>query len=53
MLALHGRELVGVGKMSMDLKTYNDVLDILKITTRRISEKPTFTQDFGEKWELF
>ncbi|MNZ90851.1 hypothetical protein D3C78_1098220 [compost metagenome] len=53
MVALHGRELVSVGKMSMDLLSYNDIISMLEVTTRRLSETPSLPVDLGKKWEVF
>ena len=53
MLDLHGRELVHVGRMSMDLKTYDDILDMLEITTRRISDNPIPPPQFESPYDLF
>lgn len=50
---LGDREVVGVGRISMDLKTYSDVLSMLEITTRRITDEPRFDLDFGELVDLF
>lgn len=53
MMALHGRELVSVGKMSMELLSYNDILSMLEVTTRRLSEHPVLPVDLGDKWDVF
>lgn len=52
-LAVHDRELVNVGRLSMDLKTYDDLLDMLEVTTRRLTERPIPPEEFGSAYDLF
>jgi hypothetical protein len=46
------REVAGIGRLSMDYKTYADLLSMLEISTRKLSESPKVVADVG-KYDLF
>jgi restriction system protein len=50
--AIGKREIVGVGKLSLDYKTYSDLLSMLEISTRKLSERPRIGADVS-KYDLF
>lgn len=53
MMALHERELVSVGKMSMELFSYNDIVSMLGITTRRLGLAPKMPVELGGLYDVF